>query len=102
MNIYVGNLPFGITEAELREAFEAYGTVDTVNVITDRETGRSRGFGFVEMPAQAEAEAAIKELNGKELSGRPLTVNVARPRSDRGDRGGRGGGGGGGGRGPRY
>ncbi len=112
MNIYVGNLAYEVTSDELQAAFAAYGKVDTARVATDRETGRSRGFGFVEMSNNAEAEAAIKAMNGKDLKGRALTVNEARPREDRGggmgggrqggggggggDRGGRGGGGGGG------
>ena len=96
MNIYVGNMPYGTTEDELKDLFAEYGAVDSVSVIADRETGRSRGFAFVEMPNQAEAEAAIKALNGKEFNGRALTVNQARPRTERG-----GGGGGGGYRGGR-
>ena len=97
MNIYVGNLPFETTEDALQVAFTEYGSVDTARVITDRMTGRSRGFGFVEMPNNDEAEAAIKALNGKDFNGRALTVNEARPREDRGPRGGGGGGYGGGG-----
>ena len=97
MNIYVGNLPFETTEDSLHVAFAEYGEVTSSRVITDRMTGRSRGFGFVEMAKQEEAEAAIKVMNGKELDGRTLTVNEARPREDSG-----GGGGGGGGGGPRY
>ena len=81
MNIYVGNLPFGITEAELREAFEVHGTVGEVKVITDRNTGRSRGFGFVEMDDDKEAEAAITALSGAELGDRKIVVNQARPKS---------------------
>jgi cold-inducible RNA-binding protein len=102
MNIYVGNLSSGVTSEDLREAFEAFGQVTSANVITDKFSGESRGFGFVEMPEKAEAQAAIDELNGRELKGRELTVNEARPRTDRPRRGGggRGGGGrGGGGRG---
>jgi RNA recognition motif-containing protein len=106
MNIFVGNMSFKTTEAELRQLFEGYGAVDKVSVITDRETGRPRGFAFVEMANQAEGQAAIAALNGKEVEGRALTVNEARAREDRGGggfRGGRGGGGGGGGgRGGRY
>ena len=107
MNIYVGNLPFETTEDSLQVAFTEYGSVDTARVITDRMTGRSRGFGFVEMPNNDEAEAAIKALNGKDFNGRALTVNEARPREDRGPRGGGGGGGGyggggGGGGGQRW
>ena len=94
MNIYVGNLSFEVSEDEIRQAFEAFGEVSSVNIITDRYSGQPRGFGFVEMPDKAEAQAAIENLNGKELSGRPLNVNEARPRADRGRPGGRGGGGG--------
>jgi RNA recognition motif-containing protein len=83
MNIYVGNLSNSLSESELRDAFAAYGEVSSVNVLMDRETGRSRGFGFVEMPNQAEAEAAVAEINGKEVGGRPLRVNEARPREER-------------------
>ena len=93
MNIYVGNMAFETTEAELRELFEAFGTVETVKVISDRDTGRPRGFAFVEMPTQAEAETAIKELDGKEVGDRQLKVNMARPREDRGGGGFRRGGG---------
>ena len=94
--IFVGNFSFSTTEADLRQMFEPYGAVDSVTVVTDRDTGRSRGFGFVEMPNNGEADAAITALNGKEAGGRPLTVNEARPKTDRGGpRGGRGGGGGG-------
>ncbi len=99
MNIYVGNLSYEATEDDLREAFGRFGQVASVNVIKDRDTGRSKGFGFVEMPTQQEAQAAIAGLNGQELKGRAMNVNEARPRTDR--RGGRGGGGGGGGGGPR-
>jgi len=83
MNIYVGNLPYGLTESELRDAFANFGAVSTVKILTDRDTGRSRGFGFVEMPNRAEAEAAVANLNGKDLGGRPLRVNEARPRERR-------------------
>ena len=83
MNIYVGNLSYTLDEAELREAFAAYGEVSSVKVLMDRETGRSRGFGFVEMPNQAEPEAAVAEINGKEIGGRALRVNEARPREAR-------------------
>lgn len=83
MNIYVGNLSYGMSEGELRDAFSAFGEVSSVKILMDRETGRSRGFGFVEMPNQGEAEAAISNLNGKEVSGRPLRVNEARPRERR-------------------
>ena len=93
MNIYVGNLSFDATDDDLREAFESFGTVDTANVIRDHYSGRSRGFGFVEMPESAEAEAAIAGLDGQEVAGRSVKVNEARPRPPRGDR--RGGGGGG-------
>ena len=98
MNIYVGNLSFDETEASLESAFAAHGEVTSARIITDRETGRSRGFGFVEMSDQAQAQAAIAALNGTNQNGRDLTVNEARPREDRGgSRGGFGGGGGGGG-----
>lgn len=83
MNIFVGNLSFGTSEADVRSAFEAYGSVDRVSLVTDRETGRARGFGFVEMPNQAEGERAIAALNGRDLDGRALSVNEARPREDR-------------------
>ena len=83
MNIYVGNLSYGMSEDELREAFGAYGDVASVKILSDRETGRSRGFGFVEMPNQSEGEAAISQLNGKEVGGRTLRVNEARPRERR-------------------
>ena len=102
MNIYVGNLPFETTEDSLQVTFTEYGEVTTARVITDKFTGRSRGFGFVEMPDNSQAEAAIQALNGKEMDGRPLTVNEARPREDRGNGGGRSGGGGGGGGGGRW
>lgn len=101
MNIYVGNLSFDTSESELQAAFAAHGAVSTARIATDRDTGRPRGFGFVEMANQTEAKAAINALNGADLGGRTLTVNEARPREDRGGGGGnRGGGyGGGGGRG---
>jgi cold-inducible RNA-binding protein len=83
VNIFVGNLAFTATEDDLRQRFEQYGVVDKVNVITDRDTGRAKGFGFVEMPDTAAAKAAIQGLQGKELSGRTLTVNEARPREPR-------------------
>lgn len=83
MNIYVGNIAFKATIDDLRQLFEQYGTVKNVTVITDRETGRSRGFGFVEMPNAGEAKAAIDALQGTALLGRPLTVNEARPRDPR-------------------
>ena len=94
MNIYVGNLLREVTEDDLRKAFEAFGQVTSVTIIKDKFSGESRGFGFVEMPAKAEAQSAISGLNGKELKGRILSVNEARPRSE-GRRGGerRGGGG---------
>jgi len=95
MNIYVGNLPYGATEAGLRELFGQHGEVESVSIITDRETGRSRGFGFVEMSDDAQAQQAITELNEKDYDGRSLKVNQARPKGDRP----RGGGGGGGRRG---
>jgi len=84
MNIFVGNLAFTTTEDDLAQLFEPFGTVSQARIATDRETGRSRGFGFVEMPNDAEAEAAIEELHGATIGGRPLTVNEARPREDRG------------------
>ena len=99
-NIYVANLPYSSGDDELRSLFEEYGTVDKATVIKDRDTGRSRGFGFVEMSDDGEADAAIEGLNGHEMGGRPLTVNEARPRTERSGGGGggyRGGGGGGGG-----
>ncbi len=83
MNIFVGNLAFNATDHDLRQLFEPYGVVDKVNIITDRDTGRSRGFGFVEMPDSAAAKAAIQGLNGKELAGRALNVNEAKPREPR-------------------
>ena len=100
----MGNLAYETTEQELRESFEVHGEVQEVSVVRDRETGRSRGFGFVEMPTNAEAEAAISDMNGKEVGGRTLTINEARARQDRGPGGGGGGygGGRGGGRGPRW
>jgi RNA recognition motif-containing protein len=97
MNIYVGNLAFSITEDELRQAFEAFGKVDTATIIKDKYSGQSKGFGFVEMPSGDEARAAIEGLNGKDLKGRNLNVNEARPRAEK-----RGGGGGGRGGGRRY
>ncbi len=107
--LYVGNLSFRTTSDELREAFGAVGTVESASVIEDRDTGRSRGFAFVEMATAEEAAAAIEQFNGKEFGGRNLTVNEAKPRADRGGRGGGGGrgdygGGGGGGydREPRW
>ena len=88
MNIYVGNLSYNVDDGALRAAFEAHGEVASAQVITDRETGRSRGFGFVEMPSDEEAKAAMAALNGADLGGRALNVNEARPRRER-----RGGGG---------
>jgi RNA recognition motif-containing protein len=84
LNIYVGNLSFDTSERDLEAAFAAYGTVTSARIATDRDTNRPRGFGFVEMASQAEAQAAIAGLNGKELQGRTLTVNEARPREERG------------------
>jgi len=93
MNIYVGNLSYEVTDEDLQEAFAAFGEISSARVIRDRYSGRSRGFGFVEMPTQAEAQAAIQGLNGKDLKGRALNVNEARPRAERrggdGERGGR-------------
>ena len=83
MNIFVGNLAFTTTDHDLRQLFEPYGAVEKINIITDRETGRSRGFGFVEMPDGRAAKAAITGLQGKELGGRALTVNEAKPREPR-------------------
>lgn len=107
-NIFVGNLSFNTSEDELRQLFEPYGQVDRISIMTDRDTGRSRGFGFVEMASDEEGEKAIAGLNGSQVGGRTLNVNEARPKTersggggggggggrDRGDRGGRGGGGG--------
>lgn len=99
-NIFVGNLGFGETEDTLRSMFEAYGAVDRVSIVTDRDTGQARGFAFVEMTNDAEGDRAINELNGRELNGRSLNINEARPKTDRGFGGGGGNrGGGGGGRG---
>jgi RNA recognition motif-containing protein len=119
--LYVGNLSYSVSSSELEQMFAAYGTVQSAQVITDRDSGRSKGFGFVEMSNDEEAQAAIRALNGQENQGRPLTVNEAKPREDRGGGGGGGGrggrrggggyggggggggyGGGGGSRGPRY
>ena len=101
MNIYVGNVSYNVTEEDLRQAFEGFGQVTSVSIIKDKFSGQSKGFGFVEMPVKEEAQAAIGGLNGKELKGRKLNVNEARPRT--GDRAGGGGARrpGGGGR-PRY
>lgn len=92
MNLYVGNLAYTVTESDLRTAFEPFGTVDRASVITDRDSGRSKGFGFVEMPNNSEADAAIKALNDTALNGRNIKVNEARPRENRPQRGGGGGG----------
>jgi RNA recognition motif-containing protein len=108
--LYVGNLPYSATEQSLREAFAASGTVDSVSVITDRDTGQSKGFAFVEMATDSEAQAATQAMNGKMLDGRQIKVNEAKPRESRGGGGGGGGrggyggggGGGGGGYGRRY
>ena len=106
--LYVGNLAYAVTDSTLSQMFEVHGTVQSAQVIMDRDTGKSKGFGFVEMSSDAEAQAAIQALNGKEVEGRALTVNEAKPREDRGGggrggygggRGGSGGGGYGGGRG---
>ena len=91
-NIFVGNLDFHTTEEELRQAFEPYGAIEKVSIMTERETGRSRGFAFVEMTNDEEAQRAVAALNGKEFEGRSLTVNEARPRPERGMGGGGGGG----------
>ncbi len=100
MKLYVGNLSFNTSNQDLNDLFGAIGTVESTNIIEDRETGRSRGFAFVEMSSQAEGETAIAQLNGKEVDGRELKVNEAKPQENRGGfGGGRGGGGGGGGRG---
>jgi RNA recognition motif-containing protein len=94
--LYVGNLSYDVADADLAQLFAPYGTVESAQVVQDKMTGRSRGFGFVEMGSDQEAQAAIAALNGKDSGGRALTVNEAKPREERG-----GGGGGGGGRGPR-
>src|SRR5216683_7142943 len=97
--IFVGNFAFSMTEAELRSLFEPFGNVESASIVTDRDTGRSRGFGFVEMPDDGEAEKAITALNGANVGGRQINVNEARPRAEGGGGGrgfGRGGGGGGG------
>ena len=95
-NIFVGNLSFGTTEDTLRSMFDSYGAVSRVNIVTDRDTGQARGFAFVEMSVDSEGDAAINGLNGKDLDGRALNVNEARPKTDRASGGGgnRGGGGG--------
>jgi cold-inducible RNA-binding protein len=94
--LYVGNLTYGVTDSTLEQMFAAYGTVQSAQVIMDRDTGRSKGFGFVEMKSDQEAQAAMTALNGKDVEGRALTVNEARPKTEggRGDRGGRSGSGG--------
>ena len=99
MNIYVGNLSADVSDEDLKGAFEAFGKVDEAKVVTDKFSGTSRGFGFVEMPEQSEAQAALEGMNGTDLKGKILIVNEARARSDKGRE--RGGGGGGGGRGGR-
>jgi cold-inducible RNA-binding protein len=106
VRLYVGNLPFSVSEQELEELFSQSGTVESANIVTDRDTGRSRGFAFIEMDTREAADAAIQALNGFEIDGRSLTVNDARPKENRGGGGSRGGGfgggrgfGGGGGRG---
>jgi RNA recognition motif-containing protein len=91
MNIYVGNLSFGVSEENLRQAFEAFGKVSSATIIKDKYSGQPRGFAFIEMPDQAEARAAIENLNGKDILGQPMNVNEARPRTDRGRSGGQGG-----------
>jgi len=91
-NIFVGNLNFGATEDAVRSLFEQYGAVERVSIVTDRDTGQPRGFGFVEMTANADADRAIAELNGRELDGRALNVNEARPKTERSFGGGGGGG----------
>ena len=92
MNIYVGNLSHDVSTEDLRQAFEAHGEVSSVNIIKDKYSGQPRGFGFVEMPDKAEAQTAIENLNGKDLRGQQMTVNEARPRTDRGGPRGQGGG----------
>ena len=104
MNIYVGNLSYDTDDHGLRQVFEKYGSVDSVNIIFDKFSGRSKGFGFIEMPDNSEAQKAIDELDGQDLDGRNIKVNQAKPREERGGGGYRGGGGnrGGGGYGNRY
>jgi RNA recognition motif-containing protein len=99
MNIYVGNLSFEVTDDDLRQLFSAHGEVESASVVKDRFSGESRGFGFVEMPARKDADAAIAALNGTDVKGRSITVNEAKPKAPKS--GGGGGGGGGGGRGGR-
>jgi cold-inducible RNA-binding protein len=91
MNIYVGNLPWGLSEEELRDAFKAYGEVESAKIVTDKYSGRSRGFGFIEMPNREEGQAAIEGLNNKELKGRSIKVNEAQSRNDNRGGGGFGG-----------
>jgi RNA recognition motif-containing protein len=102
MNIYVGNLSFQVTEGDLQEAFSAYGAVQSASIIKDKFSGQSRGFGFVEMPNKDEAEKAIAAVNGKDIKGRAITANEARPRTDSPRTGGGGGGRGGFGGGRRF
>ena len=97
VKLYVGNLAFSTTEQDLHDEFSQHGQVNSASIVTDRDTGRSRGFAFVELDSKAAADAAIQALNGKELGGRAMTVNEARPRESQGGRGGFGGGRGGGG-----
>ena len=99
--LYVGNLSFGSTEDDITDAFSAHGTVTSVNIIMDRDTGRPRGFAFVEMSSASEAQAAVEALDGRDLDGRNIKVNIAKPRENRGGGGG-GGGGGGAGRRDRW
>ncbi len=94
--LYVGNLPYTVTESALSDKFAAYGTVESAKLITDSETGRSKGFGFIEMASDSEAQAAIEKVNGTDYDGRPMKVNEARPQEKRSGGGGRGGYGGGG------
>jgi len=89
MNIYVGNISYDATEETIKQAFESFGEVASARIIKDKYTGQSRGFGFIEMPAQSQAQTAIKSLNGKELLGKQISVNEARPRSNEGRSGGR-------------
>ena len=101
-NIFVGNLSYNVSENALRALFEEYGAVDRVSIVTDRDTGQQKGFAFVEMSVDAEGDRAIESLSGRDLNGRAMTVNEARPRADRGSGGGYRGNRGGGGRGNRY